>query len=87
MALFLLFSKLCILNEKPSKMVTVKGIFDGKNVRALEELPEGKRYKVLITLLEEIKEDEEIRYVFSNSDSFSFWVNEKEDIYQEYLKK
>lgn len=68
-------------------MVTVKGIFDGKNVKALEDLPEGKRYKVLITLLEEIKEEEEIRYVFSNNDSFSFWVNEKEDIYQEYLKK
>ena len=64
-----------------------KKLFDGKNVKALEELPEGKRYKVLITLLEEIEESEEIRYVFSNSDSFTFWVNEKEDIYQEYLKK
>ncbi len=68
-------------------MITVKGIFDGKNVKALEELPQGKKYNVLITLLEEIKESEEIRYVFSNSDSFTFWVNEKEDIYQEYLKK
>jgi len=66
-------------------MIAIKGIYDGKNVIPLERLPENKKYKVLITLLEEFDSDEEIRNFTSQDDAFSFWNNEKENIYQDYI--
>ncbi len=66
-------------------MIAIKGIFDGKKVIPLESLPENKKYKVLITLLEEYDSDEEIRNFTSQEDAFSFWNNEKENIYQDYI--
>lgn len=66
-------------------MIAVKGIYDGKKIIPLENLPANKKFKVLITLLEEFDEDEEIRNFSSQEDAFSFWHNEKENIYQDYL--
>lgn len=66
-------------------MIAIKGIFDGKKVIPLESLPENKKYKVLITLMEEYESDEEIRNFTSQEDAFSFWNNEKENIYQDYI--
>lgn len=66
-------------------MIAIKGIFDGKKVIPLESLPENKKYKVLITLLEEYDSDEEIRNFTFQEDAFSFWNNEKENIYQDYI--
>lgn len=67
-------------------MISVKGIYDGKNIKLLEKLPDNKKYKVVVTLLEEINEDEEIRLFSSDPASFRFWESEEEDLYQEYLK-
>lgn len=66
-------------------MIAIKGIYDGKNVIPLESLPENKKYKVLITLLEEFDNDEEIRNFTSQDDAFSFWNSEKENIYQDFI--
>ncbi|MEX0811217.1 MAG: hypothetical protein WD048_03305 [Chitinophagales bacterium] len=67
-------------------MLSVKGIYDGKNIKALEKLPKNKKYKVLITFVEEI-EDSELREFSAQSDAFDFWNDPKEDIYQDYLEK
>lgn len=66
-------------------MQTIEGIFDGKNFVAVEKVPVSKKYKVIITFVEEIGETEEIRDFTAQTDSFKFWEDEKEDIYQDYL--
>jgi hypothetical protein len=40
---------------------------------------------VIITFVDEIDETEEIRNLSAQTDSFEFWKDEKEDIYQDYL--
>ncbi len=66
-------------------MVTIQGIFDGNKLIPLEKLPKGKKYKVIITFLEELTQAEEIRYFTSQSDAFGFWEKTEEDIYQDFL--
>ena len=71
-------------------MLSVKGIYDGKKVVPLEKIEGDKKYKLIITFLEEIsdmEEDEAVRNFASPTDSFQFWEDSKEDIYQDYLKK
>ena len=71
-------------------MVSIKGIYDGQRVLPLEKVEGNKKYKVIITFVEEITdsdEADELRNFASQSDSFSFWEDGKEDIYQDYLKK
>lgn len=67
-------------------MFAVRGIFDGKKVKITEPVSEKKRYKVVVTFIEEIQ-DEDINYreFASQTDSFDFWDNKAEDIYQDYL--
>ncbi len=66
-------------------MLAIKGIYDGKKIIPLEELPSDKKFKVLITLLEEIDNDQDIREFSSNSDAFEFWNDKRENLYQDYL--
>ncbi|HHT9136075.1 MAG TPA: hypothetical protein ACFYEK_02405 [Candidatus Wunengus sp. YC60] len=68
-------------------MRAIKGIFDGENFIALENFPKKKKYKVVITFIEEIDTDEEIRSFSAQTKALSFWENEGEDLYQEYLVK
>jgi hypothetical protein len=71
-------------------MLSVKGIYDGKKVVPLEEIKATKKYKLIITFVEEIgdeEEDEAIRNFASPTDSFQFWEDPREDIYQDYLTK
>ena len=68
-------------------MKTIKGIFDGKKIIPLEELPKTKKYKVLITFIEELNEKDKIRNYTSASDAFTFWEESAEDIYQDYIPK
>jgi hypothetical protein len=68
-------------------MLTIQGLYDGQNFIALEEVPFHKRTKVIITFLEEPDESSEVRDLSSQTDSFLFWENEAEDIYQDYLNK
>lgn len=66
-------------------MQTIEGIFDGKNFVAVEKVPVSKKYKVIITFVEEIDETEELLNLSAQTDSFKFWEDEREDIYQDYL--
>jgi hypothetical protein len=68
-------------------MLAIKGIYDGNKILPLEKFPNKKKYKVLITFVEEIDEDEELRSFSSQMNSFKFWKDKREDIYQEYLQK
>jgi len=67
-------------------MITIRGIYDGKKFIPLEEFSKKKKYKVIITFLEEIDEDEDIRNFSAQTHAFSFWEDEREDLYQDYLK-
>jgi hypothetical protein len=66
-------------------MQTIQALFDGTNFIPLEKVPVSKKYRVIITFVEEIDETEEIRNLSAQTDSFVFWEDEKEDIYQDYL--
>lgn len=67
-------------------MQAIKGIFNGKTIIALEKFPTKKKHKVVITFLEEVNEEEEIRTFASSSNAFSFWEDKRENLYQDYLK-
>ena len=66
-------------------MQTIEGLFDGEKFIALEKVPVSKKYKVIITFVEEIDETEEIRSFSAQTDGLKFWEDEREDIYQDYL--
>ena len=66
-------------------MQTIEGYFDGKRIVLLAKISDTRHRRVKITLLEELSPEEEIRLVASNSDSFEFWSDPREDLYQDYL--
>ena len=66
-------------------MIAIKGIFDGKSIRALENIPVSRSSKVIITFLDANVEDEEMRNFTSQEEGFDFWNNDREDLYQDYL--
>ncbi len=67
-------------------MIAVNGIYDGKSVRLLDDFHDKKKYKVVVTFLEEIDSiDEELRDFTSQTSGLDFWNDSKEDIYQDYL--
>lgn len=66
-------------------MLTVKGIYNGKEFVALESFPQNKNFKVIITFVEEFDEGDEIRDFSAQTDALDFWKDEKEDLYQDYL--
>jgi hypothetical protein len=70
-------------------MLALKGIYNGNNIEMLEPLPKNKKFKVIVTFVEEIKETDtmQIREFGKSSDGFDFWLDEKEDLYQDYLVK
>ena len=67
-------------------MLAIQGIYNGKDFVALEDFPKEKKYKVTITFNEEIIDEAETKLAKQIA-SLDFWKNEKEDIYQDYLKK
>lgn len=72
-------------------MEAVRGVFDGKNIIATDKITTKKKYKVIITFIEEIDDakghpDEESRNFSAQTDGLSFWQDEREDLYQDYLK-
>lgn len=66
-------------------MLTVKGIYNGSEFVALENFPKNKAFKVIITFVEELDEDEEIRHFSAQMDALDFWKDEQEDLYQDFL--
>ena len=68
-------------------MLAIKGIYDGKTIRPLEKPPKDRKFKVVITFLEELDDTEKLRNFSAQTTSFTFWEDPKEDIYQDYLTK
>jgi hypothetical protein len=71
-------------------MLAVKGIYDGSRIQLLEKIKNRKRYKVIVTFVEEMEgtsEESELRNFSAQTKGLEFWQNEKEDIYQDYLPK
>ena len=68
-------------------MLAIRGIYDGKTIKLLESPPSKKKFKVVITFIEELDDTEQIRDFSAQTNSFPFWENTKEDIYQDYLSK
>jgi hypothetical protein len=67
-------------------MLSVNGIFDGKSVKITDKLTEKKKYKVVITFIEEIQQDDyDIHNISSQSKGLDFLEDPAEDIYQDYL--
>lgn len=66
-------------------MQTIEGIFDGKTFIPMEKIPVSKAYRINITFVEELDDTEEVRNLSAQMDSFEFWNDEREDIYQDYL--
>ncbi len=66
-------------------MLTVEAIYDRKKFVVLERFPKEKRFKVIITFVEELDEREESRDFTAQNDSFEFWNDQREDIYQDFL--
>ena len=70
-------------------MLSVPGIYDGKSIYPTSTINDTKKYKVIITFVEELdkteSEEVDIRNFGANHSSLSFWNNPAEDIYQDYL--
>lgn len=67
-------------------MLAIKGIYDGKSVKLPDNFTDKKKYKVVVTFLEEIETiDEDLREFTSQTSGLDFWNDSKEDIYQDYL--
>jgi len=67
-------------------MYAIRGIYDGEKFIPLENFSKKKRYRIIITFLEEIDETEDLRDFSAQTDAFSFWEDEREDLYQDYLE-
>lgn len=67
-------------------MFAVRGIYDGKRVKISDSVHINKKYRVVVTFLEEVTDDDQkIRDFAARTESFDFWENTAEDIYQDYL--
>ncbi len=67
-------------------MLAVKGIYDGQSVQLLDNLTDHRKYKVIVTFLEEIDPiDLELRDFTSQTSGLEFWNDIREDIYQDFL--
>jgi len=67
-------------------MLSVHGIYDGKVVRLTDKINEKKKYKVVVTFIEEIEqEDLDLRDFSAQTKGLDFWLEVNEDVYQDYL--
>jgi len=67
-------------------MLAVRGIYDGEKVRITEKITEKRKYRVVITFVEELQQDENsLRDFSAQTDGMDFWKDPEEDIYQDYL--
>jgi hypothetical protein len=70
-----------------SPMLAIKGIYNGNSVELLGERPLNKKYKVVVTFVEELDDEEDLRTFTSQFTAFDFWNDKREDLYQDYLPK
>ncbi|MFP5039622.1 hypothetical protein [Parasediminibacterium sp. JCM 36343] len=71
-------------------MMTVRGVYENGKIELLQQVNAVKKQKVLITFIEEADNEEEQRLLSLqniNMDMQDYLLNDKEDLYQDYLKK
>jgi hypothetical protein len=67
-------------------MLSINGIFDGLSIKFFGEMPVKKPYKVIVTFVEEITEDDsDLRNFSAQTQGLDFWEVKEEDLYQDYL--
>ncbi len=67
-------------------MLAVHGIYDGKTVKITDRTTEKKKFKVVVTFIEELQQDDSELCNFSAQTSgLDFWGDSREDLYQDYL--
>jgi hypothetical protein len=67
-------------------MIAVNGIYDGKVVKITDKITEKKKFKVVITFIEEIQQnDSDLRDFSAQTNGLDFWNDSREDLYQDYL--
>ena len=70
-------------------MLSIPGIYDGKSIYPTDPINDHRKYKVIITFIEELNNTEaeelNIRNFGANHSSLTFWDSPEEDIYQDYL--
>lgn len=60
-------------------MLAIQGIYNGTHIVPLEALH-------VTPFVEEIEYDEDVRPLLAQDSTFDFWENDREDLYQDYLK-
>jgi hypothetical protein len=67
-------------------MLAVHGIYDGKTVKITDRITEKKKYKVVVTFIEELQlVDNDLRNFAAQTKGLDFWEDSREDIYQDYI--
>ena len=67
-------------------MISVNGIYDGKSVNITDKINEKKKYRVVVTFIEELpEEDIKLRDFSAQTNGLGFWKDSAEDVYQDYL--
>ena len=67
-------------------MLSVHGIYDGKIVKITDRITEKKKFKVVVTFIEELQlSDTDLRDFSARTNGLDFLEDPKEDIYQDYL--
>ncbi|MDD4190776.1 MAG: hypothetical protein PHI28_05580 [Mangrovibacterium sp.] len=67
-------------------MLAVNGIYDGKSVLITDKINERKKFRVVVTFIEELDQsDNDMRHFSAQTNGLDFWNNEREDLYQDYL--
>jgi len=67
-------------------MISVKAIYDGKNIKLLEKVEKAKPGKVIVTFLDEEDSEvntDEILYVAEKGGAFDFLNDPAEDVYSD----
>jgi hypothetical protein len=69
-------------------MLAVNGIYDGKTVKITDKLTEKKKFKVVVTFIEELQQDDsESRNFSAQTSGLDFWEDTREDLYQDFLSQ
>ncbi|HEX5150353.1 MAG TPA: antitoxin AF2212-like protein [Parafilimonas sp.] len=71
-------------------MITVHGVYEGGQIKLLEEVPLKTKKRVLITFLDDDDTEDDIREASLNNSTewFKNYLEDSgEDLYQDYAKK
>lgn len=61
-------------------MLAVRRIYDGKSVRIIDRITEKKRYRVVVTFIEELSQnDNDLRDFSAQTSGLDFWEDSKQE--------